>query len=134
MFYVLRPVTDEGREVLANWERPKTRLEWSVVREADDLSLSLHGCDLVSDWERPSGWKLPKETRSLLHDDLADLFGQLPGNLELTAAWSDDPIDHSVDLSPADVLRRTLANEIANRTNYRIAAVGDVGSRDTRER
>ena len=114
MFYVLRP----------------TQLEWAVQQDGDDVTVSLHGCDYIRDWERPSGWKLPKVTRSALHHDFVALFGELEDDLELTATWSDDPVDTAVDLSRADILGRVLANQIANRTMYRIASTEGRASRD----
>jgi hypothetical protein len=122
MFYVIRPVSEDGRLALNTWAAGETKLDWSVDGEGDDLALSLHGCDLVRDWERQSGWKLPEESRSALYDDMAALFARVPGGLELTATWTDDPVDQAIDLSRPELLTRVLANQIANRTTYRIAS------------
>ena len=122
MFYVIRPVTGEGRRALVAWRAAGTALDWSIDGEDDDLTLTLHGCDFVRDWERQCGWQLPKKTRSALHDDVVALFARVPGGLELTATWSDDPVDRGLDLSRPELLSRILENQIANRTTYRIAS------------
>jgi hypothetical protein len=73
---------------------------------------------MIRDWERPSGWKVPKELRSALHADVATLLRALDGPLELTATWIGDSIENEVPLTRADLLTRILANRIANRTAY----------------
>lgn len=115
--------------MLAGWQRPPTQLEWLVQRDGVDVTVSLHGCDYIRDWERPSGWKLPKDKRAALHGDFVVLFGELLDDLELTATWTDDPVDQALEMSRADFLGRVLTNQIANRTTYRIASAVGGGSR-----
>jgi hypothetical protein len=121
MSYVLRPTSERDRARLSKWDRPTTRLDWQIVWEGDNPSLCLHGCDLVRDWDRPSGWKLPKEHRAALHDDLSALLPEFDAAVLLTATWTDDSIDIDEGISRAEALERVATNRIANRTVYRIS-------------
>ncbi len=120
MVYVVRPMTPSDRANLIGWDRAPVSLDWEIDRDDEEPTLSLHGCEMVREWDRPSGWKLPKEHRSSLHADLSTLFSQLTGVLELTATWSSDSVDQRVELPRADVLDRVLANRIANHTVYTV--------------
>jgi hypothetical protein len=119
-FYVVRVESPEDRAVVDGWDRASLSLDWRIDRDGDVPTLSLHGCDMVREWDRPSGWKLPKEHRSSLYSDLSKLFWELPGSLELTAIWSSDDVAQDVELARGDVLDRVLKNRIANRTLYRV--------------
>jgi hypothetical protein len=118
IYYVLRPTTASDRARVSDWDRPPTDLDWSVERDNVGPSVALHACDMIRDWERPSGWNLPKELRSALHADVATLLRELDGPLELTATWIGDSIETEIPLTRADLLTRILANRIANRTAY----------------
>jgi hypothetical protein len=122
MSYTLKPKAVDDQSRLSGGRIPQTELDWSVVSDGHRSAITLHGCDLVRDWTRPSGWKLPSEHRAALHRDLSLLFSELPGEFEVTATWYGDPIDDEINLSRSEFLGRVLANRVANRTLYRIQA------------
>jgi hypothetical protein len=130
LFYLLRPLTPSDQARVSSWDRAPVSLDWTIDRDDAAPTLSLHGCDMVREWDRPSGWKLSKVHRSSLHADLSTLFRALTGKLELTAVGSSDAVDQQVHLARSDVLAAVLSNRIANRTVYSVPSEppGDVAA------
>src|SRR5262245_12962170 len=100
MLYVVRPATESDRARMSRGDRALA-LEWGIFDEGGP-ALSLHGCDMVRDWDRPSGWKLAEKYRTKLHADFGTIFREFPGTLEVTAAWATDPVDEEMELERDD--------------------------------
>jgi hypothetical protein len=83
-------------------------------------SLSVHGCDLLSDsadWNA-TAWALTADGRNALLEMMAAVFARLPGEIEVEAVWDGNAPTVDQEVSRTSLLSLVEAGGLGTRTRY----------------
>jgi hypothetical protein len=85
-------------------------------------SLSVHGCELLSDaadWNAAT-WAFTTDGRNALREMMAAVLARVPGDIEVEALWGGDASSVEQQVSRATLLSLVERDALGTRTRYQI--------------